>query len=443
MTELDTRLERELERLGKAMVEPWSVDGPDEVLARLHQEPTPTGTRSRRRWPRLLAAVAAVAILVGGTAALMQSRSSDRDIRVGTAGDPEESPSDSARYEDTASHLSVVVPEGWSVAPEPYATHLLDPGEILAAASYPLPPTGSAETGCDAQIPLAPLEVLPGDGVFVWMVEAGADSERRNPEPDQTLPPKPDRIDLDAMQTLSCHGSEVRFGWYELTGRNVGIYVAVGPDVPTERLAETRQLIDSTVFTFHVQTSTLDGRVFDLTLPSSIGSDYELIGQNASLTIEGETWAVSSERASDVGAATTCGDLYQQFVARRTEGWTISLSGDHMDLPTCAALLDELDRFEVVDGAPRYLGDGALGPIDSPDVSGTTSNARLSVFRRPCSVEGPPTPTGATAATIDDPAGGSPLTVICQAADQVELWIDGEIPLSHADTDAIEIHTDN
>lgn len=187
----------------------------------------------------------------------------------------------------------------------------------------------------------------------------------------------------------------------------------------------------------------LDGRTVMMSLPAELGRDYEVTELNAELAIESQRWSVSVMRTAGVTIlpAETCGDPQQTAIGTNLEGWTIEISGDGFTPRVCPALRAELGAFELHDRVPRYTGDGSFGPIDGPDVAAVTDTARLSLFHRPCEMArgGEQTSGGLVASRVDDPARQATLSILCNPAKGVELWIESPTWPSAAFLDTIKI----
>jgi hypothetical protein len=187
----------------------------------------------------------------------------------------------------------------------------------------------------------------------------------------------------------------------------------------------------------------LDGRTVMISLPAELGRDYEVTELDAELTAGNQRWRVSAMRTADatVLPSQTCGDPQQTAIGTNLEGWTIEISGDGVTPRVCPAQLAELRSFELRDGVPRYTGDGSLGPIDGPDVAAVTDTAHLSLFHRPCGVahDGERTPAGLVVSRVDDPARQATLSILCNPAKGVELWIESPTWPSRALLDTVTI----
>ncbi|MBK5222937.1 MAG: hypothetical protein JJE52_08685 [Acidimicrobiia bacterium] len=170
----------------------------------------------------------------------------------------------------------------------------------------------------------------------------------------------------------------------------------------------------------------LSDRVVEVVLPDRIGVGYTVVGQSAEISVAGRGWRVDAFRGGDTaGAPTTCDGPGQTIVAGTIGAWTVEFSGDDMTFEACTLLQAELEQFEATDDGVRYVGSNTLGPdVNGPHVVAVTDTARLSVFHRPCHLSGTPTAGGLVAERVDDPARGGTLTVLCDDAAEVELWID-------------------
>ena len=85
---------------------------------------------------------------------------------------------------DEQNGLSIGVPRGWFVSPEPINTWVSSPREVLAMATYPLRPGGEAVT--DFQLPSHAIDDLGPDDMLIWVSAAGTGSG---------FPPRPERFE--------------------------------------------------------------------------------------------------------------------------------------------------------------------------------------------------------------------------------------------------------
>jgi hypothetical protein len=175
------------------------------------------------------------------------ARATTADTTPAASPSPSTAPTANTATPGTASP-TVTLPAGWYTTTERYAPYLADPREVYSAATYPLPAPGTPTPACDGQIPKAPLEAMPPDGAFVWLLVSGADSERRNPNPGDTKPPRPASFTLGSLPQTDCGGYAVRMGWYSIDGRTVGITIALGPSATPDRVRELETLVGSIRF---------------------------------------------------------------------------------------------------------------------------------------------------------------------------------------------------
>ncbi len=200
------------------------------------------------------------------------------------------------------------------------------------------------------------------------------------------------------------------------------------------------RVADAPTDVVEVVVATLEGEAISLTLSDAIGSDFRVVEQHAAINLGGKAWHATAYRNGGTGISDSCGEPGQTAVARIVDGWTMAMAGDGMDQAACELLVAELARFEVVDGMARYTGEAALGPSDGPDVAAETSAAHLSVFMRPCDARQASTASGLAHTQIDDPAREATLTVLCDTAAELELWIHAETWPTEADLDAVAIN---
>ena len=140
--------------------------------------------------------------------------------------------------------MKAVIPAGWRTITEPI-TAVSEPRQVLAASSFPLPPTTPEPKGCG---PTEVLEQMQGDGaliqVFEYTVADPSDGgARRLPD----LPARPDHFDFaDAdFAPFECTGPSFRFVFTD-GGRAFQAHVWLNRKlVDEETRAEALEILDS------------------------------------------------------------------------------------------------------------------------------------------------------------------------------------------------------
>ncbi len=95
--------------------------------------------------------------------------------------------------------ITVHYPPGW-FATATRLTPVTSPPQILAVASYRLPPDSGGADGCQ---PKAALDRLPPTGAFIFGWEYGRDTFRR------AFPPRPKDFSPEELRLLRVHGTEL------------------------------------------------------------------------------------------------------------------------------------------------------------------------------------------------------------------------------------------
>lgn len=206
--------------------------------------------RARRRVGRATAAT--VLAVVTSFGIVMTTRGVTSSDRAG--GHAKAGPS-SGVYHDPAKRLSFVLPHGWYRAQRTLAPYVLDPHELFAAATFPIPER-DAGAGCDAQLPRAPLDAMTRSDVFVWVVEWDTSGRFRYPEGGaparSTFRPRPADFGRQPFSSFDCTGPTWTFPQatfvrtsFEDHGRLITVNVALGRTAPQERVNEMTQLLNS------------------------------------------------------------------------------------------------------------------------------------------------------------------------------------------------------
>lgn len=185
----------------------------------------------------------------------------------------------------------------------------------------------------------------------------------------------------------------------------------------------------------------LRGRVVSVELPASLADGLQIVEQDAGLAVDGTSWRVDVTRTEPSDVATEACVPAPRAVVGIVGAWAITFSGDGMTQQNCETLRQEIGSFEEgPNSLLMYRGTGTLGPIDGPDVLAATATSRLYLFHRSCSEPASTqTRSGLTVTSVDDPARGATLTVLCSLADDVEIWLEAPQWPPDEDIDAIAI----
>jgi hypothetical protein len=144
--------------------------------------------------------------------------------------------------------VRATVPEGWDLAGEPL-TNSVDPRQVLALATYPLPGSGASGGPCSAA--KRALDAMPADGALIWLLEyrpprgdVWADLPRGR------FPPRPDaymlrRADLQPDVCGAALGISTTF---RDADRPFQLWLFFGQEVSDARLAEVAQILTGLSF---------------------------------------------------------------------------------------------------------------------------------------------------------------------------------------------------
>ncbi len=113
--------------------------------------------------------------------------------------------------------ITVHYPPGW-FATATRLTPVTSPPQILAVASYRLPPDSGGADGCQ---PKAALDRLPPTGAFIFGWEYGRDTFRR------AFPPRPKHFSLKNYASYECMGPSYMLRFRQ-AGRFFQIHVVLG-----------------------------------------------------------------------------------------------------------------------------------------------------------------------------------------------------------------------
>lgn len=122
-----------------------------------------------------------------------------------------------------------MIPDEWQVIRERISA-VIDPEQILAAASYPLDPSDAPRAGC---VPRAALRQMPPDGALLEVIEY---TSRRTVS---ELPPRPHplRYSDGAFDSFECAGPSNRFSFND-RGRGTKRTSGSIANASTQRSAE-------------------------------------------------------------------------------------------------------------------------------------------------------------------------------------------------------------
>lgn len=144
------------------------------------------------------------------------------------------------RVTDARHGLSYELPAGWFRARRSLTPHLVDPREVLSAATYPL---RYRQTSC-AQVPGSALEDLPRDGAFLTIEERGRGSA-------DGFPARPAHFGPQEGGNADFRGCvpRARFNdsWFTFGdgGRHFHVDVAFGPQATRATRAQAWAILDS------------------------------------------------------------------------------------------------------------------------------------------------------------------------------------------------------
>jgi hypothetical protein len=122
-------------------------------------------------------------------------------------------------------------------------THVTDPVQVVAIASYPLPRNNHGDDGCE---PKEALDDLPATGAFIFGWEYPADSGFGPPKA-RDFPPRPAHFRLIHFAHFECAGPS-----YGLVFRDHGRYFQIHVALGKYASPATRRLVLRILDTFHV-----------------------------------------------------------------------------------------------------------------------------------------------------------------------------------------------
>src|SRR5579884_279666 len=130
-------------------------------------------------------------------------------------------------------------PERW-FATTRSLTHVTDPRQIVAIASYPLPSSNRGDDGCQ---PKEALDHLPADGAFIYGWEYRPDSGFGPPRR-VDFSPKPAHFKLSGYRDYECLGRSFVLAFRE-SGRYFQVHVALGHQASATTRRAVLSVLDS------------------------------------------------------------------------------------------------------------------------------------------------------------------------------------------------------
>ncbi len=145
--------------------------------------------------------------------------------------------------------VSATVPGGWHLADEPL-TNTVEPREVLALATYPLPGSRSDGGGPCVAAKHA-VEAMPADGALIWLLEyrpSRGDVWAHLPR--SRFPPRPDGYVLTRahLQPGVCGASLGLTTTFRDADRPFQLWLLFGDEVSDARLAEVAQILSGLSF---------------------------------------------------------------------------------------------------------------------------------------------------------------------------------------------------
>lgn len=191
--------------------------------------------RRRRAWLRVSLAAVTLGVVAGAVAFTVDLRggSAPNRVAIGSGG---------SNYRDEERGVTVRIPPGWQRATKSL-TGLVDPVEVLALSTFPIPPSTTYDPSCDNQLPRSVVDALRPSDAFVWLLESKAESSSSTP--------RPEKFDLQSGDAWPCGpaslpaGVQARWIYFAQSGRAFYAAVIIGPEAPAERQAEAFAILDS------------------------------------------------------------------------------------------------------------------------------------------------------------------------------------------------------
>jgi hypothetical protein len=130
-------------------------------------------------------------------------------------------------------------PPSWHATTVPL-THVTDPVQIVAIASYPLPDSNRGDDGCQ---PKEALDHLPATGAFIYGWEDPADSVFGPPRASD-FPVRPAHFKLTGYGQYECSGPGYMLAFRD-SGRFFQLHVALGRRASAATRQEVLRILDS------------------------------------------------------------------------------------------------------------------------------------------------------------------------------------------------------
>ena len=130
-------------------------------------------------------------------------------------------------------------PANWHATTTPL-THVTDPEQIVAIASYPLPRSNRGDNGCQPQ---EALDHLPATGAFIYGWEDPADSVFGPPRASD-FPARPAHFKLPRYAQYECSGPGYMLVFRD-NGRFFQMHVALGRHATPATRQEVLRILDS------------------------------------------------------------------------------------------------------------------------------------------------------------------------------------------------------
>lgn len=129
--------------------------------------------------------------------------------------------------------VSVRYPAGWDATSRPL-THVTNPVQVLAVASFRLPRSNRGDDGCE---PKEALDRRPADGAFIYGWEFSSLQGER-------FSSRPEHFSLTDFEQYECLGPSYRLQFRQ-AGRLINIHVSLGPKASSETRQTVLRILDS------------------------------------------------------------------------------------------------------------------------------------------------------------------------------------------------------
>jgi hypothetical protein len=135
--------------------------------------------------------------------------------------------------------ITLRYPPNWHATTTPL-THVTDPEQIVAIASYPLPKSNRGDDGCQ---PKEALDHLPATGAFIYGWEDPADSGFGPPRASD-FPVRPAHFKLGRYAQYECSGPGYMLVFRD-SGRFFQLHVALGRRATSTTRQDVLKILDS------------------------------------------------------------------------------------------------------------------------------------------------------------------------------------------------------